>query len=66
MSALAISSSKTSFGISGAPDFVFLRRQLIIGYGETKDLGVDLEKVEKGEQIEQVCPGADEKTVKNV
>ncbi len=37
----------------GAPDFVFLRRQLIIGYAETKDLGVDLDKMEKSEQIER-------------
>jgi len=29
----------------GAPDFVFFRRNLPIGYAETKDLGIDLGKV---------------------
>lgn len=35
----------------GAPDFVFLRGDLTAGYTETKDLGVDLDKVEKSEQV---------------
>lgn len=35
----------------GAPDFVFLRKNLIVGYAETKDVGIDLDKVEKSEQM---------------
>ena len=35
----------------GAPDFVFLRGDLTAGYTETKDLGIDLDKVERSEQI---------------
>ena len=37
----------------GAPDFVFTRGDLILGYAETKDLGADLDKVEKSEQMER-------------
>lgn len=37
----------------GAPDFVFLRGELTVGYAETKDLGADLDKVEKSEQLER-------------
>lgn len=37
----------------GAPDFVFLKGDLIVGYTETKDIGVDLDKVEKGEQMQR-------------
>jgi len=37
----------------GAPDFIFMRKELIAGYAETKDLGANLDKVEKSEQIER-------------
>src|SRR3989344_2190895 len=37
----------------GAPDFVFTRGDLILGYAETKDLGADLDKVEKSEQMKR-------------
>jgi hypothetical protein len=37
----------------GNPDFVFLRGSITIGYTETKDIGVDLDKTEKSEQLER-------------
>lgn len=37
----------------GAPDFVFLKGDLTVGYTETKDIGVDLDKVEKSEQMQR-------------
>ena len=40
----------------GAPDFVFLNksnRDLILGYAETKDLGADLDAIEKTEQLKR-------------
>lgn len=37
----------------GSPDFVFLRGDITVGYTETKDIGVDLDKVEKSEQMER-------------
>lgn len=40
----------------GAPDFVFLRRKeenSILGWAETKDLQLDLNKVEKSEQLQR-------------
>lgn len=35
----------------GAPDFVILKKELPIGYIETKDIGVDLNKAETSEQL---------------
>lgn len=35
----------------GNPDFVFLRGDITSGYTETKDVGVDLDKTEKSEQM---------------
>lgn len=35
----------------GNPDFVFIRGNLIAGYAETKDVGVNLDKTEKSEQM---------------
>ncbi len=35
----------------GAPDFIFLRKDLTVGYAETKDVGVSLDKTEKSEQM---------------
>lgn len=40
----------------GAPDFVFLNRKntnLILGYAETKDIYVDLDKIENSEQLKR-------------
>ncbi len=35
----------------GNPDFVFLRGDVMVGYAETKDIGINLDKTEKGEQL---------------
>jgi predicted helicase len=37
----------------GNPDFVFIRKNMTIGYAETKDIGVDLDKTEKSNQMER-------------
>src|SRR3989338_6114411 len=37
----------------GNPDFVFLRGDITVGYTETKDIGADLDKTEKSEQMER-------------
>jgi predicted helicase len=37
----------------GNPDFIFLRGDTTAGYAETKDIGLDLDKVEKSKQIER-------------
>ena len=37
----------------GNPDFVFLRGDITAGYTETKDVGIDLDKTEKSEQMER-------------
>lgn len=37
----------------GNPDFVFLRGDITSGYAETKDIGVDLNKTEKTQQMER-------------
>ena len=37
----------------GAPDFIFLKNILTMGYAVTKDIDVDLDKVEKTEQLER-------------
>lgn len=37
----------------GAPDFVFLKDKIPIAYAEAKDIGVSLDDVEKGEQLER-------------
>ncbi len=37
----------------GNPDFVFLRGSITVGYTETKDIGVDLDKTEKSDQLER-------------
>lgn len=37
----------------GNPDFVFLRGDITAGYTETKDIGADLDKTEKSEQMER-------------
>lgn len=35
----------------GAPDFIFFHGNIIIGYAETKDINIDLDRVEKSEQM---------------
>ncbi len=37
----------------GAPDFVFMKKDLIAGYVETKDINADLDKIEKTEQLKR-------------
>lgn len=37
----------------GAPDFIVERGQVPLGYVETKDIGVDLDKIEKTEQMKR-------------
>ncbi|MFH1973747.1 MAG: type ISP restriction/modification enzyme, partial [Patescibacteria group bacterium] len=37
----------------GAPDFVFIRKPVTVGYAETKDIGQDLDKTEKSEQMKR-------------
>lgn len=37
----------------GAPDFVVERRKVILGYVETKDVGEDLDKIEKSDQLKR-------------
>src|ERR1035437_10218250 len=40
----------------GAPDFIFLNKtnvNLILGYAETKDINVDLDQIEKSEQLKR-------------
>ncbi len=37
----------------GVPDFVFLRKDLTVGYAEAKDIDINLDKIEKSEQMER-------------
>lgn len=37
----------------GAPDFIFVRGDLIAGYAETKDIDADLDRAEKTEQVKR-------------
>ncbi|MHC1740320.1 MAG: type ISP restriction/modification enzyme [Anaerolineaceae bacterium] len=37
----------------GAPDFIIEKRKVPLGYVETKDLGVDLDKVERSDQMKR-------------
>lgn len=37
----------------GAPDFIVERRKVPLGYIETKDVGTDLDKIEKSEQMKR-------------
>src|SRR3989338_9784857 len=37
----------------GAPDFIFVKGELIAGYAETKDIDIDLDKTVKSEQLER-------------
>lgn len=38
---------------NGAPDFVFVKGEIIFGYAEAKDIDVDIEKTAKGEQLKR-------------
>lgn len=37
----------------GAPDFIIIKKELPVGYIETKDIGIDLDKTETSEQLER-------------
>ncbi|MBP9749139.1 MAG: N-6 DNA methylase [Candidatus Pacebacteria bacterium] len=37
----------------GNPDFVFLKGDMTVGYAETKDIGIDLQKTEKSAQMQR-------------
>jgi hypothetical protein len=41
----------------GAPDFIITRGQTPLGYIETKDVGISLEQVERGEQMKRYLGG---------
>jgi len=43
----------------GAPDYVIKRKDIPIGYIEAKDIGVDLNKVEKSDQMERYLKSLD-------
>ena len=38
---------------AGIPDFTVKQRQLVVGYVEAKDVGVDLDQIEKTEQLQR-------------
>ena len=40
----------------GAPDFIVERRKVPLGYVETKDVGVDLDRIEKTDQMKRYLP----------
>ena len=42
---------------AGAPDFAFTQGDLILGYAEAKDVTVNLEKIEKTEQMQRYLAG---------
>ncbi|TSC91351.1 MAG: adenine-specific DNA methyltransferase [Parcubacteria group bacterium Licking1014_17] len=41
----------------GAPDFVFTRGEIQLGYAETKDVDVDINKMERSEQLQRYISG---------
>lgn len=43
----------------GAPDFILTRRKIDVGYIEAKDIGVDLNKTEKDEQLKRYLESLD-------
>jgi hypothetical protein len=43
----------------GAPDFILSRKSINVGYIEAKDIGIDLDKVEKDEQLKRYLKGLD-------
>jgi hypothetical protein len=38
---------------AGIPDFTVKRRELLVGYLEAKDIGIDLDRIEKTEQLQR-------------
>ncbi|GFE67482.1 hypothetical protein [Chroococcus sp. FPU101] len=38
---------------AGIPDFTVKRRELLVGYVEAKDIGIDLDQTEKTEQLQR-------------
>lgn len=43
----------------GAPDFILTRRKIDVGYIEAKDIGIDLNKTEKDEQLKRYLESLD-------
>ena len=43
----------------GAPDYIILKKDIPAGYIESKDLGTDLDKTEKSEQLKRYIPALD-------
>lgn len=43
----------------GAPDFILSRKKIDVGYIEAKDIGLDLDKIEKDEQIKRYLESLD-------
>lgn len=43
----------------GAPDYVIQNKQIPVGYIEAKDIGIDLDKIEKSEQIKRYLGSLD-------
>jgi predicted helicase len=43
----------------GAPDYVLTRKKIPVGYIEAKDIGVDLNKIEKDEQLKRYLESLD-------
>ena len=43
----------------GAPDYIIQRKDVPIGYIEAKDIGIDLDKIEKSEQMKRYLGSLD-------
>ncbi|MCK4643355.1 N-6 DNA methylase [bacterium] len=43
----------------GAPDYIIQRKQVPLGYIEAKDIGIDLNKIEKSEQLKRYLKSLD-------
>jgi hypothetical protein len=41
----------------GAPDFIIEKGKVPLGYVETKDVGTDLDRTEKSDQMKRYLPG---------
>ena len=43
----------------GAPDYILQKKEVPLGYIEAKDIGIDLNKIEKSDQIKRYLPSLD-------
>jgi predicted helicase len=43
----------------GAPDYIIQKKEVPLGYIEAKDIGIDLNKIEKSEQMKRYLPSLD-------